>query len=218
MPETDTSELLRSGLLEGVSLLLARADEGARVEASAADAIRTACTGLGARVLECRPIPAGSPHGLGEAECEAEVERALAEAGSIETLVVDGADLYAAAAAAASGDESERARSALAACLDASWNVTRSLANRAFLERERPGRIVYVAPAPSAGEHAEAARAGLENLARTLSIEWARHAITVVTIAPGNATLAGEVAALTAYLASPAGAYFSGCLLDLQGP
>ncbi len=79
------------------------------------------------------------------------------------------------------------------------------------------GRIVYLAPSPDAGEHAGAARAGLENLARTLSIEWARHGITTVTIAPGTATAAGEVAALVAYLASPAGAYFSGCLLDLRG-
>ena len=73
-------------------------------------------------------------------------------------------------------------------------------------------------PRPDAGEHAPAACAGLENLARTLSIEWARHGITTVTIAPGAETPAGEVAALTAYLASPAGAYFSGCLLDLRGP
>jgi hypothetical protein len=29
--------------------------------------------------------------------------------------------------------------------------------------------------------------------------------------------MAHEVAVLTAYLASPAGAYFSGCLLDLSG-
>ena len=83
-------------------------------------------------------------------------------------------------------------------------------------------RIVYLAPAPGAdrsevGQQADAARAGLENLARTLSIEWARHEITLVTIAPGDTTAAGEVAALTAYLASPAGAYFSGCLLDLRG-
>ncbi|HXO18740.1 MAG TPA: hypothetical protein VOA87_02320, partial [Thermoanaerobaculia bacterium] len=80
------------------------------------------------------------------------------------------------------------------------------------------GRIVYLAPAADTGEHAGAARAGLENLARTLSVEWARHAITAVTIAPGSATTAGEVARLVAYLASPAGAYFSGCLLDLRGP
>jgi len=31
------------------------------------------------------------------------------------------------------------------------------------------------------------------------------------------AASAGELAALAAYLASPAGAYFSGCLLDLRG-
>jgi hypothetical protein len=80
-----------------------------------------------------------------------------------------------------------------------------------------PRRVVYLAPAPNAGEHAPAARAGLENLARTLSVEWARHAINVVTIAPGVHTAAEEVAAITAYLASPAGNYFTGCLLDLGG-
>jgi NAD(P)-dependent dehydrogenase (short-subunit alcohol dehydrogenase family) len=112
----------------------------------------------------------------------------------------------------------EGARAALRACLDASWNVTRAVANRAFLPGERGGRIVYIAPAPDGSEHVDAARAGLENLARTLSIEWARHGITAVTIAPGaTGAGAGEVAALTAYLASPAGAYFSGCLLDLRG-
>jgi NAD(P)-dependent dehydrogenase (short-subunit alcohol dehydrogenase family) len=77
---------------------------------------------------------------------------------------------------------------------------------------------VYLAPSPAAGPQADAARAGLENLGRTLSTEWARYGITLVTIAPGETTATGEVAALCAYLASPAGAYFSGCLLDLRGP
>jgi NAD(P)-dependent dehydrogenase (short-subunit alcohol dehydrogenase family) len=96
--------------------------------------------------------------------------------------------------------------------------VTRATVNVAFLPREQGGRIVYLAPRPLSGAHAGAACAGLENLARTLSIEWARHAITAVTIVPGDATAAAEIAALTAYLASPAGGYFSGCLLDLRGP
>src|SRR5207245_2178300 len=78
------------------------------------------------------------------------------------------------------------------------------------------GRIVLLAPRPGAGPHAEAATAGIENLARTLSIEWARHSITAVAVAPGARTPAGELAAVTAYLLSPAGAYFSGCLLDLR--
>jgi NAD(P)-dependent dehydrogenase (short-subunit alcohol dehydrogenase family) len=135
---------------------------------------------------------------------------------------VDGAGLFALALAQGSDGHA-----ALRACVDATWNATRAVVNHAFLvapggDEERPagrgGRIVYLAPSADAGEHAEAACAGLENLARTLSIEWARYGITTVTIAPGAQTPAGEVAALTAYLASPAGAYFSGCLLDLRGP
>jgi hypothetical protein len=77
--------------------------------------------------------------------------------------------------------------------------------------------VVYVAPAAGSGDRAEAARAGLENLGRTLSVEWARYGVTLVTIAPGAQTATTDVAALIAYLASPAGAYFSGCLLDLRG-
>ena len=38
-----------------------------------------------------------------------------------------------------------------------------------------------------------------------------------MAVHPGAATPAGEVAELTAYLASPAGAYFSGCRFDLSG-
>jgi NAD(P)-dependent dehydrogenase (short-subunit alcohol dehydrogenase family) len=150
-----------------------------------------------------------------EAIVDQMVAAAITELGSLDLLVVDGAGLF--------------AQGGLRTCLDATWNVTRAVVNLAFLGAEpsssdRPGsgsaprRIVYLAPASDAGEHAGAARAGLENLARTLSIEWARHGITLVTIAPGEATAAGEVAALAAYLASPAGAYFSGCLLDLRGP
>ena len=88
----------------------------------------------------------------------------------------------------------------------------------AFIPGGRGGRIVYLAPAPGAGAHAPAARAALENLARTLSIEWARHGITAVTIGAGDASRASELASLAAYLGSEAGAYFSGCMLDLAGP
>ncbi len=123
--------------------------------------------------------------------------------GGIDMLVVDGAALF------ASGD--------LRACLDGAWNATRAVVNLAFLLAGHGGRIVYLAPSPNTGDQADAARAGLENLARTLSVEWARHGITLVTIALGDATTPGEAGTLTAYLASPAGAYFSGCLLDLRG-
>jgi NAD(P)-dependent dehydrogenase (short-subunit alcohol dehydrogenase family) len=228
MAGTDATELLRSGLLDGVSVLLARGfADGAPAAGSPAQAIREGLQALGARVIDCLPLGDGAAAAVEEQALDAEVERALARAASIEMLVVDGAGLYASGAAraaaadggAAEGGAAERhARAALGACLDAAWNVTRALAGGAFLAREQPGRIVYLTPPVGAGEHAAAAGAGLENLARTLSIEWARRRVTAVAVVPGEATTAGEVAALTAYLASPAGEYFSGCLLDLRGP
>jgi hypothetical protein len=114
-----------------------------------------------------------------------------------DVLVWDGA----AAFAAADGVEAVRA------ALDDGWDAIRgSLADDQL--------IVLLAPPPG-DAHAEAARAGLENMARTLSIEWARRGIRPVAIHPGTATPAAEVAELVAFLASSAGAYYSGCRFDL---
>jgi NAD(P)-dependent dehydrogenase (short-subunit alcohol dehydrogenase family) len=74
---------------------------------------------------------------------------------------------------------------------------------------------VLIAPAAGAGRYADATRAGLENLARTLSIEWARYGITVTAIAPGVATRDEDIALLVAFLLSPAGDYYSGCRFEL---
>lgn len=200
------AEVLRSGLLEGTSVLVAGTTEPI---APLGVAVGEACTQLGAHVHLCVPDVAD------EAIVDEMVIAAVAETGSLGLLVVDGAGLFT-HGTMDGGD----ARAALRRCLDVTWNVTRAAVNLAFLPVESNSptrRIVYLAPAPSAGQHAGAACAGLENLARTLSIEWARHGITLVTIAPGDTTTAGEVATLCAYLASSAGAYFSGCLLDLRG-
>ena len=95
--------------------------------------------------------------------------------------------------------------------LDGAWLALRPVAKAAWIDAGRPGgKLVLIAPPPGdAG--AEAARAGLENLARTLSIEWARHGIRSVAILPGAATEPEEVAELVAFLASGAGDYYSGC-------
>jgi NAD(P)-dependent dehydrogenase (short-subunit alcohol dehydrogenase family) len=106
--------------------------------------------------------------------------------------------------------DASAAGSALAA-IDGAWLAVRPVATRAM---GGGGLIVMLAPPPGDAQ-AEAARAGLETMARTLSIEWARLAIRPIAILPGAATPAGEVAELVAYLASPAGAYFSGCRFDL---
>ena len=105
---------------------------------------------------------------------------------------------------------------ALRATLDLAWITVRAVANAAFIAAARGGKVVLIAPAPDE-EHPAAAgvRAAAENLARTLSIEWARHAIASVAITPGTDTDDFELAALAAYLVSPAGDYFSGCRLAL---
>ncbi|HEV3033777.1 MAG TPA: SDR family oxidoreductase [Solirubrobacteraceae bacterium] len=219
MSTINASELLRPGLLEGVSILLAGAP-AISSEGSSGGRVGVACTGLGARVYECQlaiDAPVGGADDAVERAAHDVVERALDDAGGVQLLVIDAASVFAAARDAGErGEAPDAMRDALRECLDVSWNVTRAVAERAFLTDARGGRIVYLAPRGDAGEHAHAARAGLENLARTLSIEWARHGITAVAIAPGIAS-AAEIAALIAYLASPAGAYFSGCLLDLTG-
>jgi citronellol/citronellal dehydrogenase len=83
-----------------------------------------------------------------------------------------------------------------------------------MIEAEAGGKLVLLA-APPSDAAAAAARAGIENLARTLSIEWARHGIRTAALLPGAATEPEEVAELAAFLASPAGDYYSGCRFDL---
>ena len=94
------------------------------------------------------------------------------------------------------------------AALDDAWDAI-----RAHKLPPSPGLIVLLSP-PPANPHAQAARAGLENLARTLSIEWARHDIRVVTIHQNENP--GEAAELAAFLASAAGHYYAGCAFTLR--
>ena len=122
----------------------------------------------------------------------------------VHALLVDAADTF-----AAGGPD------ALRAALEHAWRAGRALGAGAMIESQIPGRLLFLAPAPDAGPHAPAARAALENLARTLSVEWARFGITAVAITPGTTTTPAELAELICFVVSPAGAYFSGCRFDL---
>ncbi len=178
--------MFRPGLLNGVAVALA---------GPARDEIRTTLAGLGA---DTRPVAPASD------------EDAPPEAGGIAALVVDAATAFAATGA---GDDE---LAPLRAAADGAWIATRAVANAAWITPGRPGgKVVFVAPRPADGPHAEAARAALENLARTLSIEWARYGIRTTTITPAAATTDDDVANLVAYLVSEAGDYFSGARLDL---
>jgi NAD(P)-dependent dehydrogenase (short-subunit alcohol dehydrogenase family) len=103
----------------------------------------------------------------------------------------------------------------LRASLEQAWMAVREVATGAMIGVERPGKLLLIAPRPDAGPLARAARAGLENLVRTLSVEWARYGLTAALIVPGGRTSDEEIAALSCFLVSEAGDYVSGCRLEL---
>ncbi len=186
----DPSTLLRPGLLADRVIAL-----------GGGSALGPALAALGATT-------AALPVTADEDDAAAHAQGALAAHGRIDVLVHDLRPAFAGAAAGA-GDP-------LRAALDAAWVTLRAVATTAFIPEARGGRLTLVAPPPGDGDPAAAGvRAAAENLARTLSIEWARYGITTVAITPGVVTTDAELASLVAYLASPAGAYFSGTRLAL---
>jgi citronellol/citronellal dehydrogenase len=68
------------------------------------------------------------------------------------------------------------------------FNMTQAVATQVFIPQKR-GRIVNVIAQIARGfpgmVHTGAARAGVENMTKTLAIEWAQHGVRVNAVAPG---------------------------------
>ena len=127
------------------------------------------------------------------------------------------------------------------------WNMTHAAATKAFIPQGDGGKVVSITLSPHGGMpgivHSSAARAAVENMTRTLSVEWSRYGIRLCAVAPGQIATEAfltnypeivvrdiartvpigrmgtpeEVAWLVAYLASPAGDFFSGAVLTMDG-
>jgi NAD(P)-dependent dehydrogenase (short-subunit alcohol dehydrogenase family) len=175
-------DVLAPGVLDGLTVCVA-GDGAAERERLAA---------LGARVVTVD----------GDLADEDALALAVGALGTIDVLVVDAASAFVAAGGGVTG---------LRVAIDDAWNVVRAVANASWIAPERPGKVVLVAPGATAGEHADAVGAALENTARTLSIEWARFGITTTAIRPRAGAGDAQRAELVAFLASRAGDYFSGC-------
>ena len=78
--------------------------------------------------------------------------------------------------------------------LNGTFYMIREVAARAMIPRKK-GRIVNVTAVVARGfpgmSHTGAARAGVENLTRSLAIEWAAHNIRVNAVAPGTIRSSG---------------------------
>jgi len=155
-------------------------------------------------VLDGRAVAAD---GAFAAACAAAGATIVAPGGGlIDTLVVDAGRLF--------GDGG---LAGLRAALDGAWSAVHEVATEQWLGDDgAAGKLVLVAPRGDAGEHARAAAAGLESLARTLAVEWARHGVRATVVVPGPQTTGDELGALVAFLASAGGEYFSGCRFDLR--
>jgi NAD(P)-dependent dehydrogenase (short-subunit alcohol dehydrogenase family) len=127
-------------------------------------------------------------------------------AGTIHAVVYDSGPAFGGGGQASLRETTERA-----------WVATRAVATGALIPAGA-GKIVLIGPRPAAGRLAGAVRAALENLARTLSVEWARYGVTAAAISPGAQTGEDELAELVCFLVSPAGEYLSGCLFELGLP
>jgi citronellol/citronellal dehydrogenase len=74
------------------------------------------------------------------------------------------------------------------------WTMTHAVANKAMIPQKR-GRIVNVIAQIIRGfpgmVHTGAARAGVDNMTKTLAVEWAVHGIRVNAVAPGVIVTSG---------------------------
>jgi citronellol/citronellal dehydrogenase len=193
-------------------------------------------TGAGGRCLAV-PADVREPE-----DVERVVDAAIERFGAIDVLVHSAGGQFTAPAEAVT-DRGWRAVHRLN--VDAVWTVSRTVAVRSMIPR-RNGLMVFVGFSPLRGipgfAPASAARAAVANLTSGLALEWSRHRIRTVCLALGTVLTEGleqygeeaidrwrrsvplgrlgtpgEVAAMIAFLATPAGAYITGTTITIDG-
>jgi citronellol/citronellal dehydrogenase len=249
------SQVFRDGLLDGAVCVVSGAGSGLGRE-TALEMVR-----LGATVVGCgrRPEPlaetaalaAGLPGRFGhevldireEESVDAFFDRLLERHGRLDVLVNNAGGQFLSPAEAISP---KGFRTVIELNVTGTWLMSHAAATKAFIPAGG-GKILSVTLSPHNGMpgmvHSGAARAAVENMMRTLAIEWSRFGITTCAIAAGQfatETLLTkyppelvervahsiplgrtgrpeEVAWLLAYLASLAGDYYSGTTITIDG-
>jgi citronellol/citronellal dehydrogenase len=249
------SQVFRDGLLEGMVCVVSGAGTGLGRE-TALELVR-----LGATVVGCgrRPEPlagtaalaAGLPGTFGHEVLDIREEDAvdaffdglLERHGRLDVLINNAGGQFLSPAEAISP---KGFRTVIELNVTGTWLMSHAAATKAFIPNGG-GKILSVTLSPHNGMpgmvHSGAARAAVENMMRTLAIEWARFGVTTCAIAAGQfatETLLTkyppeivervahsipvgrtgrpeEIAWLLAYLASPAGDFYSGTTITIDG-
>ena len=248
------SRIFREGLLEGQVAIVSGAGSGLGRETA-----HQLCR-LGMTVVGCgrREEPLAETRDLAgpgtfdpvscdireEDQVDALVDGALERHGRIDLLVNNAGGQY---LTPAEDITPKGFRTVIRLNVEGTWLMTHAVATKAMIPSGRGGKVVSITLTPHNGMpgmvHSGAARAAVENMTRTLSIEWARHGILLNAIAPGPFATdtflteypapivegaastvplqrlgrPEEVAWLVAHLASPAGDFTSGAVLAVDG-
>ena len=255
MAQDAASQIFRPGLLDDSVCVVSGAGTGL------GRAIATELATLGATVIGCgrRSEPLADAvgairraGGVAEAEqmdirdadaVEALFDRVLERHGRLDLLVNNAGGQFMSPAEAISA---KGFRTVTELNVQGTWQMTHAAATKAFIP-QRSGKVISVTLSPHNGMpgmvHSGAARAAVENMMRTLSIEWARFGIRLCAVAAGqfdtevlrtkyppqvaenvHRTIPlgrlgtpEEMAWMVAYLASPAGDFLSGCVITIDG-
>ena len=255
MAERSHSQVFRDGLLDGVVCVVSGAGSGLGRE-SALELTRLGATvvGCGRRsepLVETAELAAGLAGGYEfevldireEEPVGSFFDALLARHGRLDVLLNNAGGQFLAPAESISA---KGFRTVIDLNVQGTWLMTHAAATKAFIP-QGGGKVISVTLSPHNGMpgmvHSGAARAAVENMMRTLAIEWARFGITTCALAAGQfatETLltkypqvvvdnversipAGrtgrpeEIAWLVAYLASPAGDFISGTTITIDG-
>jgi citronellol/citronellal dehydrogenase len=255
MAETSRSRIFRPGLLDGLVCVVSGAGSGLG-RATALELAR-----LGATVLGCgrreeplaetaalaAPLPGGFEREAMDIRDEEAVERLfdglLERHGRLDVLVNNAGGQFMGPAEAITP---KGFRTVIELNVQGTWLMTHAAATKAFIP-QRQGKVLSVTLSPHHGMpgmvHSGAARAAVENMMRTLAIEWSRFNVKLCALAAGQFGTevlrtkypkavvdnvarsvplgrlgeAEEMAWLVAYLASPAGDFFSGTTITIDG-
>jgi citronellol/citronellal dehydrogenase len=255
MAESSHSQVFRDGLLDGLVCALSGAGTGLGREATL-ELVRlgAAVVGCGRReepLAETAELAAGLP---GSFEYEALDIREegpvggffdglLERHGRLDVLVNNAGGQFLAPAESISA---KGFRTVIDLNVMGTWLMTHAAATKAFIP-QGGGKVMSVTLSPHNGMpamvHSGAARAAVENMMRTLAVEWARFGIKTVSLAAGQFATEEfrskypqvvvdnversipigrggkpeEMAWLVAYLASPAGDFYSGTTITIDG-